>query len=116
MILQRKQMADGTWTFWTMHGVSRRFRTHLDSEDCQENGCVLHNPSDTIQNRENWPYSWRTDRGIMERICEHGIGHPDTDSARFLRRNGKGYENIHGCDGCEWCEWCEFEDEETDDE
>lgn len=75
-------------------------RTHERNEDCEQNGCALHNPSDTVQNRERWPYNWRTDRGILERICEHGVGHPDIDSANFLRRIGKAEENVHGCDFC----------------
>ena len=38
---------------------------------------------------------WREDRFIMERICEHGVGHPDPDDKRV--REGDG---VHGCDGC----------------
>ena len=33
----------------------------------------------------------------MERICDHGIGHPDPDEFRI--RNGED-DGIHGCDGC----------------
>lgn len=73
-------------------------RTHEEDESCEE-GCVIHHPSDTVQNRENWPYNWRGDRGIMERICEHGIGHPDWDSARHFERIGQSWQNIHGCCG-----------------
>lgn len=36
---------------------------------------------------------WRNDRGIMERICPHGVGHPDPDDVRNA-------DQIHGCDGC----------------
>lgn len=32
----------------------------------------------------------------MERICPHGVGHPDPDEID-LEVNAKG---IHGCDGC----------------
>jgi hypothetical protein len=31
----------------------------------------------------------------MERICEHGIGHPDPDQ---IMRDEAGW--VHGCDGC----------------
>lgn len=76
--------------------------THQRTEDCDEHGCAVHNPSSmAIANREEWPYNWRTDRGILERICRHGIGHPDPDSARFYERQGQGRAmNTHGCDGC----------------
>lgn len=100
VLLQRKQTSDGSWEFWTVHGYTRRFRTHPENDECREMGCVLHNPSDTIQNHENWPYNWREDRGIMERVCYHGVGHPDIDSARFLARHDRAYDNVHGCDLC----------------
>lgn len=44
----------------------------------------------------NWPQHYRMDTGVTERICPHGVGHPDPDQpwpkddARWL----------HGCDGC----------------
>jgi hypothetical protein len=33
----------------------------------------------------------------MERICDHGIGHPDPDDIRVRERWDEG---VHGCDGC----------------
>jgi len=44
----------------------------------------------------DWPVYWRDDRKIVERICVHGIGHPDPDQADFLIDAGM----THGCDGC----------------
>ena len=41
----------------------------------------------------DWPQHFRDDRGIMERICPHGVGHPDPDD--YLAGDG-----MHGCDGC----------------
>lgn len=40
----------------------------------------------------------------MERMCSHGIGHPDPDDLDFIRRTS-GEEAartlmIHACDGC----------------
>jgi hypothetical protein len=32
----------------------------------------------------------------MERICPHGIGHPDPDDPAFKNP----IEGVHGCDGC----------------
>lgn len=47
---------------------------------------------------------WRGDRGMMERICPHGVGHPDPDHlAHIARAYGKASartESVHGCDGC----------------
>ena len=31
--------------------------------------------------------------GRVERVCEHGVGHPTPTSARL-------YDGVHGCDGC----------------
>lgn len=45
-----------------------------------------------------FPQSWRADRQIMERICIHGVGHPDPDDYKMQDP----HERIHGCDGCCW--------------
>lgn len=48
-----------------------------------------------------WPLHWRSDRGIFERICPHGIGHPDPDCMRFyLEYHEDISAGVHGCDGC----------------
>lgn len=39
-----------------------------------------------------WATNWRDDRKSMERICSHGVGHPDPDCLNLDR--------MHGCDGC----------------
>lgn len=74
---------------------------HAESEDCRTYGCVIHNP--TPGPMSSFPTHWRTDRNIMERICPHGIGHPDHDSVNFWYRT-KGedakWDTVHGCDGC----------------
>lgn len=62
-------------------------------------GCAIHNrPSD--HPLKDAPLFWRQDRGILERQCEHGVGHPDADAAKYLTSIGREFENIHGCDGC----------------
>lgn len=43
-----------------------------------------------------WPASTRDD-GLVERVCGHGVGHPDPDSVEAL---GDGGLLTHGCDGC----------------
>lgn len=57
--------------------------------------CTLHKRTD--HHMRLWPQHWRQDRYMMERICSHGIGHPDPDDPKLLKSQ---YERIHGCDGC----------------
>lgn len=62
-----------------------------------ENGrpiCCIHNPTD--HHMLTWPQNWRGDIRIMERMCEHDIGHPDPDDLRVMMSKVKCY----GCDGC----------------
>lgn len=37
---------------------------------------------------------------LVERICEHGIGHDDPDSVRYMQKHGLKWAGVHGCDGC----------------
>jgi hypothetical protein len=74
-------------------------KTHAANDDCFTYGCVVHNPTrDSVM--AGFPLNWREDRGIMERICPHGVGHPDFDSANYNIRAGAARLNSHGCDGC----------------
>lgn len=63
-------------------------------QDCMGAKCPIHKKSD--HHMRTMPQHWRSDRGIVERICEHGVGHPDPDSPW----NADSYEWIHGCCGC----------------
>ncbi len=69
-----------------------------DERLCAGEYCVIHNPSD--HRMVDWPMNWRGDRGLMERTCPHGIGHPDPDALDYLERIGRSGEGVHGCDGC----------------
>lgn len=44
--------------------------------------------------------NWRADTGVMERLCPHGVGHPDPDSLRYFERHDIHGFGVHGCDGC----------------
>lgn len=67
--------------------------THSKYE-CGGQWCPLHHPSEHVLNDRDMVL--RLDRGgIIERLCEHGIGHTDPDSATFLHQ-----DTVHGCDGC----------------
>jgi hypothetical protein len=69
--------------------------TNIHSKDnCLGEFCTIHNMSDHIL--RPFPQHWREDRSIMERICDHGVGHPDPDSPW---PDGD-YRWIHGCCGC----------------
>jgi hypothetical protein len=51
----------------------------------------------------DFPQSFRFDRYLMERICPHGIGHPDPDDPKISMGHGdpeNNYDLVHGCDGC----------------
>lgn len=72
-----------------------------DKHLCAGNNCCIHNPS--AHHMIEWPQNYREDRGIMERICEHGVGHPDPDDTTE--------DTIHGCDGCCFSEEHVLEDE-----
>ena len=104
MIMERIVQDDGTVTFVSPDGRYRLTQTHPENPDCKTYGCVIHAPTEiAIENVEGWPYNIREDRTplLIERICPHGIGHPDPDQASFNIRAGREAENIHGCCGCE---------------
>lgn len=91
---------------------------------CEGRVCVIHAPTD--HRMRSWPLHWRADRGLFERLCPHGAGHPDPDQQTYWREQAErgeirdevlddefGFvENIrdpdehinammvHGCDGC----------------
>lgn len=66
---------------------------------CQGDTCPFHKPTDHWM--AEWPLLWRHDRNIFERVCKHGVGHPDPDQFEFWKLNGVlERESRHGCDGC----------------
>lgn len=87
-------------TFGIYEGINN-LRVH-NRKYCEGEFCTIHNPSD--HRMKDWPMVWRGDRGIMERTCSHGIGHPDPDDSDFRKRrdgdNGNYDSGIHGCCGC----------------
>jgi len=66
-----------------------------ERQNCMSEICCVHNPSN--HHMREWKQHWRDDRQVMERICVHGIGHPDPDDLRIRSGNDAG---THGCDGC----------------
>ena len=91
---------------WKLSGMDELMTSVHARSDCATDTCVLHNPTDN--HMREWPLIWRDDRLIFERICEHGIGHPDLDQRKYWKETF-GDENsmgVHGCDGC--CVGSEF--------
>jgi hypothetical protein len=82
-------------------GVPGKLFTHRP-ELCTGRQCSVHNPSK--HGLSDCPLNWRSDRGLMERVCEHGVGHPDPDHLYYVRiTHGEKWERVgavHGCCGC----------------
>lgn len=83
-------------------GTGQKIENVHDSDSCLGDFCVIHNPSNHAM--KDFPTHWRDDRKIMERMCPHGIGHPDPDQLDFIERTrgaeAARIESVHGCDGC----------------
>jgi hypothetical protein len=80
-----------TETFVT--GTGQSVRVHPRAKCDSTRPCVVHRPSDHLM--ASFPTNWREDKQVMERICPHGVGHPDPDDALVSDDAG-----VHGCDGC----------------
>ena len=76
--------------------TGQRIMVH-DAAKCAGQACAVHNPSN--HRMSGFKRHWRSDRKIIERICPHGIGHPDPDDAAFECKQA-GADTVHGCDGC----------------
>ena len=79
--------------------LMRTLRHGHQEDKCRGTTCVMHNPREGAHRA--MPLLWRDDRGIFERICDHGVGHPDPDQFEYWNSAGiLDSEGIHGCDGC----------------
>lgn len=95
MILERIEYASGTVRFISPDGTYALTGLHPATAECYERGCVVHSPSTFALS--DAPLNWRQDRHQFERICKHGVGHPDADQAEYNTWHGMAHENIHGC-------------------
>lgn len=105
MATRRLTKFDGTLkgrTFTDAYGV-KLIRVHKRIECSDRKACAIHNPSDHAMRK--FKIKWRIPGPFdikplhLERICPHGVGHPDPDNAAFHRANGSSVD-VHGCDGC----------------
>jgi len=79
-------MSSETW----IDSTGRSILVH-DKTSCKDSErCTIH--SEPKHHMKYYPQVFREDRGIVERICSHGIGHPDPYEIRG--------DGVHGCDGC----------------
>lgn len=73
-----------------------------DGARCVGDYCVIHNPSP--HPLSGWPLWWRQDRKMFERICSHGVGHPDPDQWHYWQATlpplEAAAELVHTCCGC----------------
>lgn len=83
---------------YTLENSDVVLRNIHDGIECRTRPCAVHNK--TEHSMRGFPQHFRTDNGLMERICSHGIGHPDPDGLPFFEDQGIGGMGIHGCDGC----------------
>lgn len=73
---------------WTIHGPAM----------CVGQPCPFHSPSQHPMTQ--FKKHLRDDKHfLVERICPHGVGHPDPDSLWFFKSRGLDL-SMHGCDGC----------------
>ena len=74
----------------TLIGGDKIFGVHVPSM-CEGEYCCIHNPSN--HHMLTWKQVFRPTSRVMERLCSHGIAHPDPDDP-------KSKEVRHACDGC----------------
>lgn len=60
--------------------------------------CCVHNPSNHMLVKA--PQHWRDDIKAMERICSHGLCHPDPDHLAYMQYTNGYVNSAHECDGC----------------
>lgn len=72
--------------------------THPEYSCSDQPACPIHKKSN--HSMRSFPQWFRSDNGLMERTCPHGIGHPDPDGLHFFEAQGIEGMDVHGCDGC----------------
>ncbi|MDO5535467.1 MAG: hypothetical protein Q4F65_12570 [Propionibacteriaceae bacterium] len=87
-----------TYRPWHEVDCLRRMVGFHDESRCAGQVCVIHNPTD--HHLRHLPLIWRHDRRIFERVCPHGVGHPDPDHLPHWEAMGWESIAVHGCDGC----------------
>ena len=86
-------------------GLGRKVGNVHSARQCEGRPCVIHAPSDHVMRgfptHLRIPGPFDIKQMHMERICPHGVGHPDPDDAAYQRSLGPNMSvDVHGCDGC----------------
>lgn len=86
-----------------MFGMVRKNEVWVHKQEkCAGQFCSIHNPS--VHPLSNAQRCIRLDRGgLIERLCQHGVGHPDPDSIAHFAAIDPDWAKVyatHGCDGC----------------
>ena len=68
---------------------------------CVLDWCCLHRPSE--HGTRALPMLFRG--ATVDRLCTHGVEHPDPDAHAYLEFVGSEGYDTHGCDGCCGREW-----------
>lgn len=88
--------SSGSTETFTLPSGLRLSNVH-PKEACEGRLCVVHNP--TTGYTKDWPLTWREDRGIFERHCKHGVGHPAVEQLTYWNSIGESWQSVHGCCG-----------------
>jgi hypothetical protein len=81
-----------------------KFLNMHDEALCAGKPCVIHNLTKHSMRKFKLhirvPRLWDIKPQHAERICPHGVGHPDPDDMAFWISVGESSMGVHGCDGC----------------
>ena len=101
VVCEHPSIVDGTCADCGRQRLARLEHTDIvlrnvhQPDDCIGEWCTIHNRSE--HSMRSFPQNWRDERVLMERICPHGVGHPDPDDSKL---RGADISTVHGCDGC----------------
>ena len=93
----------GTGTYTT--GTGQQVMNVHPAGACEGRPCPIHRPS--VHHMRDWPTAFRDNtpsRTLIERVCDHGVHHPDPDHLRYVAETlgpeAAVIEARHECDGC----------------
>ena len=99
--------AESSYSLESFKAAGGKFHTKKACNASRKEGapeyCFIHNPSN--HKMRDWPIILRAST-LIERMCPHGVGHPDPDSVAYLNWHSKKIGHFdaaydwHGCDGC----------------
>lgn len=106
--MKRSRETDGKFrndTHTWITGCGEIIKNVHDRSLCEGRPCVVHAPSDHSMRGFRTHFRSGLEPGDIkpphvERICSHGIGHPDPDDLTYQESVGNKGLGIHGCDGC----------------